>query len=169
MPKYYTGVGSRDTPPVICALMTELAKYLEGLEYILRSGGAGGADTAFEKGAHTLKEIYLPWPGFNGNKSPLYKITMRATKLASAVHPAWDKCGYGARMLHTRNVYQVLGFDIETPSDFLICWTKDGTATGGTATAIRLAEQHGVIVYNLYKDSVRDDLIKKMVDQKPFN
>lgn len=168
MNKYYTGVGSRETPSDICRIMSEISGYLERQEYILRSGGANGADIAFEVGVKALKEIYLPWPGFNNNSSPLHAITVRGTKMASEVHPAWKSCGYGARMLHTRNVYQVLGYDLETPSDFLLCWTKDGKATGGTATAIRLAEMHEVPVFNLYVNSVRDDLIKKMSDQKLF-
>jgi predicted Rossmann fold nucleotide-binding protein DprA/Smf involved in DNA uptake len=47
---YYAGIGARSTPPQILSVMTRLASKLEGMGYTLRSGGAAGADTAFERG-----------------------------------------------------------------------------------------------------------------------
>jgi len=47
--------------------MRRCATRLELLGYTLRSGGANGADTAFEEGC-CRKELYLPWPGFNGRR-----------------------------------------------------------------------------------------------------
>ena len=147
--KHYTGIGSRETPKDILELMTQLAVQLEKKGYTLRSGGAGGADSAFEQGASTAKEIFLPWRGFNGNTSKLYRIDRKALDLAESLHPAWHRCSPGARKLHARNTYQVLGTDLETPSEMLICWTSNGKRVGGTATAIKLAESHGVEVINL--------------------
>ena len=41
--------------------MTQTASTLDRLEYILRSGGADGADAAFEKGVRSeRKQIFLP-------------------------------------------------------------------------------------------------------------
>ncbi len=66
----YTGIGSRETPTGIMNLMTDTACYLSRKGVVLRSGGADGADSSFEKGASTgLKEIYLPWKYFNKNAS----------------------------------------------------------------------------------------------------
>jgi predicted Rossmann fold nucleotide-binding protein DprA/Smf involved in DNA uptake len=48
--KYYAGIGSRETPKEICNKMTEIASLLEKQDFVLRSGGANGADSAFEKG-----------------------------------------------------------------------------------------------------------------------
>ena len=126
--KYYTGVGSRKTPEDIQREMTLLASDLSD-EYILRSGGADGADLAFELGVtNGNKEIYLPWNGFNGNQSELYDnpLDYRAEKLAARFHAGnWKTFKESIKKLHTRNVYQVLGHDLETPSDFLLCWTPD--------------------------------------------
>ena len=47
--KYYTGIGSRETPKDIMQLMSKLAYKLASEGYILRSGAAQGADTAFEE------------------------------------------------------------------------------------------------------------------------
>lgn len=147
--KYYTGIGSRETPQRILEVMNELAIVLDNKGWTLRSGGADGADSAFEMGAHISKEIYLPWKGFNGNNSPLYKLTPEAWNMAEFIHPAWNRCSEGAKKLHTRNIYQVLGYDLNTPSKMLICWTRDGLEIGGTATAIRLAKSNGIKVINL--------------------
>jgi predicted Rossmann fold nucleotide-binding protein DprA/Smf involved in DNA uptake len=47
MENYYTGVGSRKTPPDVLSLMTRIATHLDSLGKILRSGGAKGADDLF--------------------------------------------------------------------------------------------------------------------------
>lgn len=44
----YAGVGSRETPPEILAEMTKIANELAAKKYKLQSGGAIGADMAFE-------------------------------------------------------------------------------------------------------------------------
>ena len=55
-----------------------------------------------------------------------------------------------------RNGYQVLGYDLKTPSKFLICWTKDGKETGGTAQAMRIAKDYKIPVYNLFFEECRN-------------
>ena len=47
---YYTGIGSRETPIEIQKLFINVGRYLAKKKLILRSGGANGADQAFEKG-----------------------------------------------------------------------------------------------------------------------
>lgn len=151
--KAYAGIGSRETPSDICALMAQIAAYLERRGWTLRSGGADGADTAFERGVllDTSKEIFLPWSGFNRRIiTPKIgpEIYERALRIAERYHPAWSKCGPTARKLHTRNVFQVLGADLETPSKFIVCWTKDGKASGGTGQAMRIAADK-IPIFNL--------------------
>ena len=148
----YTGVGSRSTPHDILQLMANIAVYLAEQNWVLRSGAADGADRAFEKGcdyAKGIKEIYLPWKDFNASPSKLYPPTKEAFDLASTIHPAWPKLKMGAKKLHARNTYQVLGWYLDKPSDLLICWTEEGKDIGGTATALKLARQHGIRIINL--------------------
>lgn len=153
---FYTGIGSRETPKDILKTMTQLAKDLDLIGYTLRSGGADGADDYFERGA-TRKEIYLPWKMFNNNPSPLFKVSQEAIALASEHHPAWDKLKDPVRKLMGRNATQVLGLELDTPSDFVVCWTPDGceshlkrtAATGGTGLAITIASKRGIPIYNL--------------------
>lgn len=133
--------------------MTAVAVFLESEGYTLRSGGADGADAAFELGATTLKDIYLPWKGFNKNDSTLYEVGDDATALMRTIHPTPDKLRDSVARLHGRNCYQVLGVDLVTPSDFLLCWTTDAVRTGGTRTAIVLAERSKIPVLNFGKYS----------------
>ena len=48
--KFYTGIGSRNTPVSEQEKITKIAAYLEAIGFVLRSGGADGADQAFERG-----------------------------------------------------------------------------------------------------------------------
>ncbi len=147
---YYTGIGARATPPSILAAMTSLATSLE-CAWMLRSGGAEGADKAFEAGVTNPdnKEIYLPWSGFNHNLSKYHHITEDAYTMAKHYHPNWNACSPAARKFHARNCYQVLGLDLATPSTFIVCWTPDGKAVGGTGQALRIAKDENIPIYNL--------------------
>lgn len=152
--KIYTGIGSRSTPVEVMNLMTELAQFLTSKGYILRSGGANGADKAFEAGVSDvdLKEIYLPWKGFNDHPSLLYNISDEAYTLAQKYHPAWDKLSTAAKKLIARDGYQVLGRNLKSPSEFVACWTKMGKITGGTGQALRIAKDKEIPIYNLFFD-----------------
>ena len=161
--KYYTGIGSRETPPHIMRDMVRIASTLRNHGYTLRSGGADGADSAFELGCGEQGEIWIPWDGFNGRRNSIHQtfpskdIFLRSQEIAKAIHPVWDKLRDGARKLHSRNVLQVLGADLQTPSKFLICWApiEDGKITGGTATAWNLAMKLGIPCYNLFVEMDR--------------
>lgn len=156
MPLIYTGIGSRETPNEILGLMTLIAKHMAKGGYLLRSGGAAGADTAFEQGA-SAKEIYLPWERFNFNESPLYPPTAAALKLAEKFHPAWDRLSRGGKLLMGRNSHQVLGQDLKTPTERIICWTKGAKGEGGTGQAIRIARHHGIPIADLADPKVHKE------------
>ncbi len=154
--KRYAGIGSRETPDPILKQMVSLGKFMSS-DWILRSGGARGADSAFEIGC-TLgggeKEIILPWRGFNGNGSQLIlpefgAIFDRACAIAEIMHPAWRNLRSSWQRLHARNVLQIMGTDLESPVDLVICWTHKGRTLGDTATGIRLAESLHIPVLNM--------------------
>lgn len=162
--RYYSGIGSRDTPDVVIRSMKEIGKFL--LPYfILRSGGAGGADSAFESVAQDRKQIFLPYDGFNGRKVDnkqffilTGEIEKQAKLLAAKYHPNWSRCGFAAKRFHTRNMAQVLGPDLKTPVEFVVAYTEGGKLVGGTAQAIRVAKDHDIPVFNLGKMSMTDVL-----------
>ena len=88
-------------------------------------------------------------------------------RIASEVHPAWDRCNEWARGMHSRNCHQILGYDLQSPVDAVICWTPDGKIQGGTRTAIRVALKYNIPVFNLGtkdKESVLQSIKKFLED-----
>ncbi len=149
--KYYTGIGSRDCPEHLGNLMTQTAKYLYSKNYILRSGGAEGADTYHELGYPDNKEIYIPRENYRNIKHgivpnlpdfiPLVKIGCKHfNNIRSKL----------VRDLHTRNVCQIIGNNIHNPvlSNFVLCYTYNGEYVGGTATAMHLADHFQIPIFN---------------------
>lgn len=156
----YAGIGSRETPQDVLETMKKIAGYLAGAGYILRSGAAVGADSAFEQGALAAggkTEIWVPWEGFNRHESTLTP-TPEAFALAEQHHPAWGACKQGAKALHARNAHQILGATLNDPVEFIVCWTKGGTGQGGTGQALRIARANGIEIYDLGKPGELDRL-----------
>lgn len=153
----YTGIGSRETPLEHIQLFIRIAEYLASIGYTLRSGGANGADLAFEIGCDNnqgKKEIYIPWYRFNNSDSMLFHTPKECFNIAKEFHPNWDNLSDYAKKLHARNVCQILGQDLKTPTSFIVCYTKDGKEVGGTAMAIRIAKSYNIPVFNVggYKE-----------------
>ncbi len=134
-------------------MMTAIAKRLSSLDYTCRSGGADGADDAFEKGA-SYKQIFLPWDKFNGRRvnGTSYIVPPYTEEYVFKYHPKPSKLSDAGKKLMSRNTYQILGPDLNTPVEFVLCWTKDGLATGGTGQAIRIAKDRCIPIFNLKTD-----------------
>lgn len=160
---WYAGIGSRETPQDVKELMLVTGIALAQNGWGLRTGGAPGADTAFEAGAILGAgeiEIYLPWPGFEDRDIGEYAggrdhPTKAAYALAERLHPAWDRLSRGARALIARNGHQVLGDELDDPVKFVLCWTPGGEGGGGTGQAIRVAQEFQVPVFDLADGEVR--------------
>ncbi len=90
------GIGSRETPDLVFAFMTDAMRAFAQRGWVLRSGGAPGADQACEAGYsehRSLTEIFLPWKGFEGSKSRLYPPYLSDADLDAAIaraRPGWE-------------------------------------------------------------------------------
>lgn len=151
---YYAGIGSRETPIHILKTMSSLAKVFAKMQFVLRSGRAIGADSAFEHGCviangkhelFTTKDTIGDWKAF---------------ELAESLHGKWEYLSSYAQELHARNTYQILGKDHLSPVSFVVCWTPFGAESlselrmnhnGGTSTAIKLACLNNIPIFNLQK------------------
>lgn len=138
--KFYAGIGSRTTPTDVQIQMTLIAVLLEGQGYVLRSGGAEGADTAFARGVKKESNKIILRPKH---------ATAEAEVIASKAHPAWHACNDYVRKLHARNAQIVLGPKLDEIAEFVICWTPDETK-GGTSLGLRIARDNKVPVFNFY-------------------
>lgn len=172
----YAGVGSRRTPTDVCELMTRTAAALKRQGWTLRSGHAPRADQAFEAGAGDDAEVYLPWASFEadvslGGAKVLSGPTTAAVDMAQRYHPYWYGLGWASRLLHARNMHQVLGKDLDAPAAFVLCWTSDGSldgagrGSGGTGQALRVAVAEDVHVFNLKLDVDRELFERIAADQ----
>lgn len=185
----YTGIGSRKTPPNVQYQMSWLGYQFARKGRTFRSGGAEGADLAFENGArhyynknnidsHNLLQIFFPGNYFNQRRadarqgridSSLLPGWSEAHYIASQIHPKWSAMDRDPWMqdLHARNVFQVLGPFIDHPSDYLVYYAPEdskGNIKGGTRTAVVLARQYQIPTYNL----LWDDTIHQLVDDWGF-
>jgi len=196
MRQFWTGVGSRETPPDILLMMELIGKVLTDLGYILRSGGAEGADTAFYAGCKKSAMfevnkpiIYISWNGmdaygknwyhdpsigyYNAKRYPTWNI---ANEMAFNLRGSFERLGWKGIAHHTRNVFQVIGDDLHSPSNFLICWARPKNKRkpfvhGGTATAVKLAYLRDIEIYNLYHPQVFNrfvDFLDKYDEPHPF-
>ncbi len=148
----YAGVGARSTPAHILNIMTDLASKLEDNGWTLRSGGATGADSAFEKGiSHGNKEIFTV-------NSLTGKMGEKAYATVDRYHPKPSKLSNYGRMLMARNSFQILGSDLRQPSVFVVCWAPGSryddkgritSVNGGTGQAVRIAYDNNITVFNL--------------------
>lgn len=158
--RIYAGIGSRQTPPDVLNVMTQLASKLEQNDWMLRSGGAPGADSAFEAGVQNPgnRSIYLPKPGFQQKyprKGSGYFDARtlpgweQALQTVDIYHPAPDRLSDYARVLMARNAMQVLGPNLDSPADMIVAWTPGGELKGGTAQALRMAMDNNIKIRNL--------------------
>jgi len=175
--KRYAGIGSRETPPDVMKTSVIFANILTELGYALYSGGCPkGMDMACLKGAYrhssfdkSKHRIYLSWNGmsdlyhlpaaglYDAQRFPNYE---EAGAIGLRMRGVWDGLGRGGIAHHSRNPYQVLGDDLKSPVDFVYTWAppvgKNGNVKGGTATAVKLALENNIPVYNMYYDEVRE-------------
>jgi hypothetical protein len=165
--QFYAGVGSRETPPEVLDRMEQYGRWLRTGGFILRSGRAQGADQAFERGADSRSEIYLPWEDFEKDAavSPHTYVTGSDEELDVYVdkfHPHPEYLKPGARKLMRRNTNQVLGRfpGRSLPSLFVLCWTKDGSPGGGTGQAMRIASEYGIRIFNLHNPDADEELLQ---------
>jgi len=166
---WYAGVGARPlsdknptgTPPKVLGKMRELGQALAEQGWGLRSGGAAGADDAFETGARKASQcaiqIFLPQREFNhrvaNGREYLHDmdpaLVKRTEMMARKLHPAGDRLSGFALKAMARNAFQVMGPDLSSLSKAVVCYTHEGGEVGGTGHALRLAALHNVPVLNL--------------------
>ena len=171
----YAGVGSRRTPPDILDAMGDIAQTLGDAGAALSTGGAHGADKAFETGALRTDApitVHTPWPGYNGyrpGRDPETDIDIVHPKstetvegrtyadLAREHHPHWNRCGRGARALFVRNVSILAGaidddggtLPVRAPIAYTPNGLPVGREAGGTGHTLRTAASLDIPSVNL--------------------
>ena len=162
----YTGVGSRNINEHGTERVRRVASVLQQHTYNLVTGDAvKGCDYLFWESTPEHSKVRFGPVGRAPKKSTIIVdkesiAYQRALQIVSIAHPAWRWLPEWTKELHIRNVFQVLGMNVDNPTEFMVCWTPDGAETaketnkktGGTGTAIRIADGFGVPVFNLQRD-----------------
>ena len=180
-PTIYAGIGSRDTPDDVRGVMTRLARMYESQGHLLRSGGAAGADQAFEAGVQDPRHrsIYLPGQSFQGRRAGAGGFVdatrlptwSEADQLTNRYHPAPGALKPFMRNLMGRNAMQVLGPSLGRPADRIIAWAPGGHEgdspppgfrEGGTGQALRMGRALGVPIINLAKPGRMEQAQKRL-------
>ena len=169
----YAGIGSRDITEKEAALIRAISSKLSE-KYIVYSGNAGGSDITFQEGSNGKCVIYLPWSGFNREEyDPSKSIahfdvgnTDIGREYAAKYHPCYGQLKEGAKRLMCRNTHQVLGFKDYPRAEFIVFCAKETAegVQGGTAQAIRIARDIGLLTFNIrYNGSqeLRNYLMRK--------
>ena len=178
MSYYFTGIGSRKIGKSFDSIyLAKLASYFAKEGFIVRHGDAVGSDRIFrdEFRNRGKQEIYIPWKSFIDDydysadmgdcvlgEINVYCISDYDKKSIKEINHILKECGLyfkkeSTTKLVQRNVLQVLGKDLQTPSEFVICWTPDGAEslkdiskdTGGSRVAIGVADLFDIPVYNI--------------------
>lgn len=155
----YTGIGSRATPAPVLDTMRRIARYLAGRGWTLRSGGASGADLAFEGACidtpSSSRLIYRPNGRVFANGAYVSTIPLHqqvaAIEIAERLHPCWSNVPLTKRPPLARNPFQVTGAALDIPSNFVVYWAieRDSEPQGGTRIAVMYARELGVPTFNL--------------------
>ncbi|UXY92373.1 hypothetical protein [Proteus phage RP7] len=187
--KVYTGIGSRKAPlhkQREARYLAYLLNTILGLK--LRSGRAEGMDYAFQQGASTgsrtphsalpykeCAEIFLPNTNFGakfGDPELCQVVPKRGLlreeleTLVHVHHKYGDTLDGFALDAHCRNMQQVLGYNLDDPTDFVVYWApedKFGMAKGGTATAVSVAMSYDIPVFNMLHSNWFDNLCDMLI------
>lgn len=163
IPRTYAGIGDVNIPANIQELMKMIGEELAHQGYVLRTGGAKGADTAFMEGcdkAKGIKEIFYP--------SDIH-VNAKTLKIAKEIHGHWEYCEnkqpkpgnkYSFPVqAHCRNMKIINGDLLNNPVEFTIAYQDINQVTGGTWQGIKYSKKLGIKVYNLFVEKDRNEII----------
>jgi len=179
----YAGIGARKTPRSILKLFPSIGAMCAAKGHVLQTGGCNGPDKEIETGhaflAPSNVEVFIPWEGYNkrsGRELSVQTGTCLESILIAKkyyIHPnrdkTWDNLKYSHKQLMARNGYQVLGKDLNTPVDFVICYTPKGEIIGGTGQALRIAKDYGIKVINLGNPNHLTWIIDLLKKEEKYN
>jgi len=117
----------------------------------------------------------LPWADFNSHLYDPYDALnhfilgeeKEGHDAAKKLHPLYDNLNKVALRMHSRNYYQIMGYDKYPKSDFVICCAdpdNNNGVKGGTGQAVRVARHYNIDVIN-----IREENWKEEFDQLIFN
>lgn len=193
--------GSLNAPEKVLSTLSEIAFRLTSSGCLITSGFAEGAEQAAAAGAVPGRiNLFLPWPKYNlhpggpgvyipppeGRRERLaFEQMLRGTQVISKPiwkaamdeillrYPSIADSFPGSRRLASRSYLQVLGEDLETPVDFLVCWAPkdDNGVKGGGRYAYEIAMSRNIPCYNIFFGEDLEALTSLIqeIENRPIN
>lgn len=162
-------VGSRKATKRALEWMVEMGAEIARGDYRIVTGNAPGSDQAWAAGGNSVDPksvmLVLPWKGFErktireGNDVLTFTRDVLgldyddAIERAERLHPRWEACSNGARLLHGRNVI------IARKASLMVGYPG---STGGTKLAFAASRAFDRPVYNI-KDEIHRATFEKAV------
>ena len=179
----YAGIGSRETPGYILTQMTEVAKELDSLGFVLQTGftfkdkktgiDEEGADKAFSDGSQNKilfgpSELRETVNGKVMTRNYGKEILKISEAVMNEIHPAPERLSAGAKKLMSRNTNQVFGENLNRPVDFVIFYAPETVnplrPSGGTGQAVEMARRKGIPTINMdspdWKKTLQEVVLK---------
>lgn len=148
----YAGIGPRKTPQATLEIMTHVGIQMEKYGFLLRSGGAIGADQAWAKMV-SRKEIFIPKQKRYGQQGivvdPDSLAYLTAQEIAASQHRKWHDLDDFSKKLFTRNVFILLGEDLSMHADLVLYGDNKRVTQGGTGHSLRVARMYGIPCFNI--------------------
>lgn len=145
----FTGVGARIIPSSIFKILYDIGINLMADNWVCRTGTATGSDMAFRESYIAMSKNLEVYTARNILDNDFNNADL-AKRIVRNYHPCYDRIqSEYSKALLARNVYQILGSDLNTPSEIVFCYTENGEIKGGTSIAIRIAQHYGIPIVNL--------------------
>lgn len=172
----FTVVGSKGTLDEVMELGYKISVVLLEAGWQGYSGNAPGMDKVLNRAMLKTNAfngyVFLPWPKFEVRDLPervydSFTITTpigeECDRIIREIIPWYSKLSQGAVKLHSRNVKQIKGKDLKTPSKLVIHSAKGKrpqSPNGGTRTAVVLARNLSIPEFNIRFHSERVQLAR---------
>lgn len=145
----FTGIGARTIPSNIFSLLCSIGILLRNNNWVCRTGTARGSDMAF-RASYEARPANLEVYATEDILHNKYGNADLAKRIVRNYHPCYDEIKYDfCQALLARNVYQILGSDLNTPSEIVFCYTENGLVQGGSSIVLRIAQHYGIPIVNL--------------------
>lgn len=174
--KRYAGMNAIEISEnmLVYQVIEKISTYLNFKGYTLVVNSIEGIKNLFENGSEFRKEIFIPFDGFNGKYNTdvgVYSLDFigkvfssskermcKAINIARKFHPNFDQLDDKDKLTIVCCSYQILGLNLDTPVDFVVCYTLDGCESNTTCTketgvigqSISIAHYYNVPIFNLY-------------------
>lgn len=144
-------LGATAAPGDFTALATRIGHHLSRLGYRLAVDHQNRLCQAFSRGMGDLGGVLPPSPpvGRHGCDEDGLAARADAVRLLDDVRPGWELLPGQAPSRLLAAAYQVRGLDLESPVDFVLCLTGEGLVEEPSDVAMRIAQRHGIPVYDI--------------------